>query len=163
MTGPAPLAELARGCDVLLLAADEPHEIQRWANRACLATGTPWVEAGYNGPLVGVGSFVPGEGACFECLLAADDERRRAQGLRREDAPDWSAAVAGAVAAPSAAAVGRSGRPRGAGPAHRGARAGARPALRGEPGGAGPSRRHRRPPPAGLPRLWPEPRGAARA
>lgn len=102
VSGPADLRALAHACDVLVLAADDPHDVRVWTNRACLATGTPWVEAGYNGPLVGVGLFVPGEGACYECLLAADDERRRALGICRHDAPDWDAAVAGAVAAPSA-------------------------------------------------------------
>jgi bacteriocin biosynthesis cyclodehydratase domain-containing protein len=102
VSGIADLSALAENCDVLLLAADDPADIRVWTNRACLGAGTPWVEAGYNGPLVGVGVFVPGDGACFECLLAADDDRRRALGLRREDAPDWDTAVARAVAAPPA-------------------------------------------------------------
>ena len=102
VTGIADLSALAEDCDVLLLAADDPPDIRVWTNRACLGAGTPWVEAGYNGPLVGVGVFVPGDGACLECLLAADDQRRRALGLRREDAPDWDTAVARAVAAPPA-------------------------------------------------------------
>ncbi|MGW5783556.1 ThiF family adenylyltransferase [Streptomyces sp. NPDC003757] len=66
----------ASGYDVLLLAADRPAEIRRWANRVCLATGTPWAEAGYRGPLVGVGVFTPGRGACWQCLRDAEVERR---------------------------------------------------------------------------------------
>ncbi|MFJ3638693.1 HesA/MoeB/ThiF family protein [Streptomyces sp. NPDC090108] len=62
--------------DVLLLAADRPAVIRRWANQVCLATGTPWAEAGYRGPLVSVGVFVPGRGACWECLRIAEAERR---------------------------------------------------------------------------------------
>ncbi|WSB56184.1 ThiF family adenylyltransferase [Streptomyces cellulosae] len=62
--------------DLLLLAADRPPEIRRWANRVCLATGTPWAEAGYRGPLVGVGVFAPGRGACWQCLRDAEAERR---------------------------------------------------------------------------------------
>ncbi|MFG3246899.1 HesA/MoeB/ThiF family protein [Streptomyces sp. NPDC048187] len=66
----------ASGYDLLLLAADRPAEIRRWANRVCLATGTPWAEAGYRGPLVGVGVFTPGRGACWQCLRDAEVERR---------------------------------------------------------------------------------------
>ncbi|MEU9447760.1 ThiF family adenylyltransferase [Streptomyces sp. NPDC048277] len=64
------------GYDVLLLAADRPAVIRRWANQVCLASGTPWAEAGYRGPLVSVGVFAPGRGACWECLRAAETERR---------------------------------------------------------------------------------------
>ncbi|MFD8252369.1 HesA/MoeB/ThiF family protein [Streptomyces werraensis] len=62
--------------DLLLLAADRPSEIRRWASRVCLATGTPWAEAGYRGPLVSVGMFAPGRGACWQCLRDAEVERR---------------------------------------------------------------------------------------
>ncbi|WP_129306984.1 ThiF family adenylyltransferase [Streptomyces sp. L2] len=62
--------------DVLLLAADRPPAIRRWANQVCLVSGTPWAEAGYRGPLVSVGVFAPGRGACWECLRSAEIERR---------------------------------------------------------------------------------------
>lgn len=62
--------------DVLVLAADRPPVIRRWANRVCLDSGTPWAEAGYRGPLVSVGVFTPGRGACWECLRSAEAERR---------------------------------------------------------------------------------------
>lgn len=85
--GPRDLADLLAGpsdgsdevpaaYDVLLLAADRPAVIRRWANRVCLASGTPWAEAGYRGPLVSVGVFAPGRGACWECLRSAESERR---------------------------------------------------------------------------------------
>ncbi|MEU9732238.1 ThiF family adenylyltransferase [Streptomyces sp. NPDC048002] len=83
--GPADLEDLLTGggvhgggpaYDVLLLAADRPAVIRRWANQVCLASGTPWAEAGYRGPLVGVGVFTPGRGACWECLRDAEIERR---------------------------------------------------------------------------------------
>lgn len=62
--------------DLLLLAADRPAVIRRWANRVCLDRGMSWAEAGYRGPLVSVGVFVPGRGACWECLRIAEAERR---------------------------------------------------------------------------------------
>ncbi|MFF8676845.1 HesA/MoeB/ThiF family protein [Streptomyces sp. NPDC015237] len=81
--GPADLADLLTGrsapgarYDALLLAADRPPAIRRWANRVCLASGTAWAEAGYRGPLVSVGVFTPGRGACWECLRDTEIERR---------------------------------------------------------------------------------------
>lgn len=81
----ADLAELAADCDVLVLAADEPFGIRGWANRACLATGTPWVDAGYHGPLILVGTYVPGSGGCYECVRAAERDERAAAGTEPVD------------------------------------------------------------------------------
>ncbi|MGH3388093.1 MAG: HesA/MoeB/ThiF family protein [Actinomadura sp.] len=106
--GVSDLARLAADCDVLVLAADRPPEIRAWTNRACLAEGTPWVHSGYHGPLVTVGTFVPGIGACWECLQESDDERHRAMGTNPADAdaPYRRAALANAVCAPSAGLCG---------------------------------------------------------
>ncbi|WP_432186094.1 HesA/MoeB/ThiF family protein [Streptomyces sp. Tue6028] len=62
--------------DLLVLAADRPDDIRRWANRVCLAAGLPWADAGYRGPLVTAGVYVPGRGACWECLRAGEAARR---------------------------------------------------------------------------------------
>lgn len=64
------------GYDLLVLAADRPDELRRWTNRACLAAGLPWVDAGYRGPLVTAGVYVPGRGACWECLREGESARR---------------------------------------------------------------------------------------
>jgi molybdopterin-synthase adenylyltransferase len=104
------IAPLLDGCDVFVLAADRPGELRRWANRACLAASTPWVEAGYHGPRTQVGVYVPGKGACWECIRAHTKDRRRAEGAD-PDAPElhtdavWnavgpvSAGISGCVAA----------------------------------------------------------------
>lgn len=90
---------LARDCDVLLLAADQPPQVRAWTNRACLDVGRPWVDAGYHGPLVQVGVYVPGTGACWECLHDASREQQLAEGANPDDAPERGAAVASAVGA----------------------------------------------------------------
>jgi molybdopterin/thiamine biosynthesis adenylyltransferase len=83
---PAGLVELAVGCDVLLLAADQPLEIRSWANQACLATDTAWVHGGYHGPLVSVGMYRPGTGPCYECGYAAERARNGGRPLRTRSA-----------------------------------------------------------------------------
>ena len=71
------LAGLLRpGYDLLVLCADQPRPgIRRWANRACLAAGTPWVTGGYYGPLASAGVYAPRRGACWECLHEHEAEQ----------------------------------------------------------------------------------------
>ncbi|MGK3938155.1 ThiF family adenylyltransferase [Streptomyces caeruleatus] len=76
VTAGGPDSQAAGAYDLLVLAADRPDEIRRWANRACLAAGLPWVDAGYRGPLVTAGVYVPGQGACWECLREGEIARR---------------------------------------------------------------------------------------
>jgi len=101
ITGVADLRSLVDGSDVLVLCADQPGEIRAWANRVCLDPGTPWVDAGYHGPVVTATAYVPGTGPCYECVWMSEHERRR-----REDpqAGEYSVRRGGhnAVLAPSA-------------------------------------------------------------
>jgi molybdopterin/thiamine biosynthesis adenylyltransferase len=69
------LAALLPGFDVLVLAADHPHDIRRQANLACLTAGLPWATAGYHGPSVGVQLFRPGDGPCWECRHTTEREK----------------------------------------------------------------------------------------
>jgi molybdopterin-synthase adenylyltransferase len=72
----ADLADLSGECDLLVLAADWPVEIDGWANAAALRTGTPWVAGGYDGPLVTVTLYTPRTGPCWRCMrlgLGLDD------------------------------------------------------------------------------------------
>ncbi|NUS17786.1 MAG: ThiF family adenylyltransferase [Streptomyces sp.] len=70
------LAAPARPYDLLLLCADQPPAIRRWANQACLSSGTPWIDGGYRGPLASVGVYAPGSSACWVCLRMGESERR---------------------------------------------------------------------------------------
>ncbi|WP_066945886.1 HesA/MoeB/ThiF family protein [Microtetraspora fusca] len=82
------LADLLPGFDVLAMCADEPRGedgIRVWANRACFAAGVPWVGGGYSGPLVTTGVFVPGRGACYECMQRIEDRKRTDAAYRPVD------------------------------------------------------------------------------
>ncbi len=95
----ADVGRLASDCDVFILAADEPQELQDWVNQGCLAAGRPWVYAGYHGPQVLVGTFVPGTGACLACTQAAIRERDEILGAYEEDATEAPPHATSAVSA----------------------------------------------------------------
>ncbi len=95
----ADMLPLAGSCDVLLLSADQPPEVRSWTNLACITARRPWVDAGYHGPLVQVGQYVPGTGACWQCLRDTALERDTALGVSSADAARRAAAVAAAVGA----------------------------------------------------------------
>lgn len=106
VSGIGDVEPLARNCDVLLLAADQPAEVRVWTNRACLAAGRPWVNAGYHGPRVQVGAFIPGEGACLECVLLHGRDFRRQSVSQLDEAAGPAAAADHAVGATSAGICG---------------------------------------------------------
>jgi molybdopterin-synthase adenylyltransferase len=95
----ADVERLASDCDVFILAADEPEELQHWVNQGCLAAGRPWVYAGYNGPQVLVGAFVPGTGACLACTQTAIRARDAILGACEEDATEAPPHATSAVSA----------------------------------------------------------------
>jgi molybdopterin-synthase adenylyltransferase len=104
ITGVDDLAALAADRDVLVLCADHPHDITEWTNRACIATGTPWVDVGYHGPLTVTATYVPGQGPCWKCQRMAISEESILDGEpdRRADA----LVLGNAVMAPSAGIAG---------------------------------------------------------
>ena len=63
------------------------QNLRIWTNRACLAAGRPWVDAGYHGPLVQSGAFVPGHGPCWECTRLALRDSHAVDGADPEDSP----------------------------------------------------------------------------
>jgi molybdopterin/thiamine biosynthesis adenylyltransferase len=100
VTGPAELLALAARFDLVVLAADQPAEIRTWTNRACQATGTAWVHAGYHGPQINYGLYRPGTGPCYECIETAERQHHAkvtplALAAGREDIQAGNAVSAG--------------------------------------------------------------------
>jgi molybdopterin-synthase adenylyltransferase len=68
--------------DLVVSAIDEPDEVDRWVNQACVAAGVPFVRGGLAYTQGLYWSVDPGRSACRECL-----ERHRARladGIDRE-------------------------------------------------------------------------------
>ena len=91
VTGPAQLAELIEGADLVVDAADWPaHEIEHWCNSACFGAGIPYVTMSHYPPVARAGPlYVPGQTGCYACqeisyrreypLYDVAIEQRRAQ------------------------------------------------------------------------------------
>ncbi|WP_433181674.1 HesA/MoeB/ThiF family protein [Actinoallomurus sp. CA-150999] len=80
LSGPEDVVDSVRGSDVFLLCADGPKGIEHWADQAALRLGVPWVNGAYAGPMLCVGTFIPGETGCQQCMLDGERERRSAAG-----------------------------------------------------------------------------------
>jgi len=106
LSGPEDIADAVRGSDVFVLSADTPDEIFGWANQVALRLGIPWVTASYTGPMLSVDTLVPGVTGCYDCLVAADEERMGAAG--RADLVDIEMRIPGfnPVMAPTAQMAG---------------------------------------------------------
>ncbi|MER6399283.1 TOMM precursor leader peptide-binding protein [Kitasatospora sp. NPDC001603] len=59
---------LLKACDVLVLCADSPLGLRQTVNHASMATGRPWVDGGYTGPVTSTALYRPGHGPCWQCL-----------------------------------------------------------------------------------------------
>lgn len=91
VTGPAQLAELIAGADLVVDAADWPaHEIEHWCNSACFGAGIPYITMSHYPPVARAGPlYVPGQTGCYACqelsyrrdypLYDVAIEQRRAQ------------------------------------------------------------------------------------
>lgn len=98
-------AKSIAGFDLLVLCADRPDNVRLWANRACLAEGIPWVDGGYHGPLITVGAYTPGVGACWECIRRAETSRWQAPVTSSDDLVKAFPRAPGHPVAPFSAAL----------------------------------------------------------
>ncbi|MFE7529379.1 HesA/MoeB/ThiF family protein, partial [Kitasatospora sp. NPDC057542] len=84
----AQFARLMRGCDLLILAADQPDGLRLTANRAAIESGCAWVDPGYHGPVISTTLYVPADGrGCWECLRHADAVAHGLPGIRANVPP----------------------------------------------------------------------------
>ncbi|MGD0557502.1 MAG: ThiF family adenylyltransferase [Streptosporangiaceae bacterium] len=106
LDGPQAIADVASGCDALVMCADQPSEsIRFWANEAAYATGVPWLTASYSGPKFSLSCFIPGRTACCWCLAEGLAEQRARKGLNPV-AVQASTVTVNAVSASSAQLAG---------------------------------------------------------
>jgi adenylyltransferase/sulfurtransferase len=93
------------GCDVVLGCLDNLHA-RLIVNRACQRSGIPFIHGGIGDVSGEVALFVPGAGACFECLMTAGawkhEMQRYSCGGLRNAAPErhvpTTATIAGLIA-----------------------------------------------------------------
>jgi molybdopterin-synthase adenylyltransferase len=64
--------EVIEGADFVVNGADWPaHDIERWVNAACFATGVPSITMSHSPPVARVGPlYVPGSTGCYACQEA---------------------------------------------------------------------------------------------
>lgn len=65
---------LFRDVDVVIGCLDN-REARLWVNRQCWKVGTPWIDGGIQEINGVVKTFVPGQGACYECAMTENDYR----------------------------------------------------------------------------------------
>ena len=87
----AEIADTIDGYDLVIDAVDWPaHDVERWVNSACFATGVPFIAMSHFPPIARVGPlYVPGQTGCYACqeiayrrsypLFDVAVEQRRAQ------------------------------------------------------------------------------------
>lgn len=83
ITGPADLAALLDGVDLLVLTADSPAQITDWANTAAVKAGVPFITGGVGIARASYYSVAPGKSACLACLRA--QERRGGGPIQHPD------------------------------------------------------------------------------
>ena len=63
-----------RDVDVVIGCLDN-REARLWVNRQCWKVGTPWIDGGIQEINGVVKTYLPGQGACYECSMTENDYR----------------------------------------------------------------------------------------
>jgi molybdopterin-synthase adenylyltransferase len=69
--GPADLADLLAGVDLVVAGIDQPDDVDMWVNEACVRAGVPWVRGGMFGSELIYFSVDPGRTGCWACRRTA--------------------------------------------------------------------------------------------
>lgn len=67
VSGPADIAPLLPGADLVLSVIDKPDEVQDWVNQACVAAGVPFIAGGIQVAHGIYYSVAPGRSGCLAC------------------------------------------------------------------------------------------------
>lgn len=65
--GPADVADLLAGADLVVSGVDQPDNVDDWVNEACVAAGVPYVRGGMFVQRLAYWSVDPGRSACLAC------------------------------------------------------------------------------------------------
>jgi molybdopterin-synthase adenylyltransferase len=80
LESPADIGREVTGSDIFVHCVDYPVEVYQWSNSVSFELGIPWVLGVYTGPMATIGTFVPSETGCHQCITDAEDSRARAEG-----------------------------------------------------------------------------------
>ena len=80
LESPSDIAREVSGSDVFVHCVDSPAEVYEWSNNVSLELGIPWVLGVYTGPMAAVGTFMPSETGCYQCITDSEESRARAEG-----------------------------------------------------------------------------------
>jgi molybdopterin-synthase adenylyltransferase len=80
LESPSDIRREIAGSDVFVHCVDSPAEVYDWSNNVSLELGIPWVLGVYTGPMAAVGTFMPSETGCYQCITDSEESRARAEG-----------------------------------------------------------------------------------
>ncbi|MEV8037808.1 ThiF family adenylyltransferase [Streptomyces sp. NPDC086182] len=81
VSGPADVAALLGGVDVVSAGIDHPNAVDDWVNEACMDAGVPFVRAGISGSRLVYFSVDPGHSPCLACARKTDEEIAASTGI----------------------------------------------------------------------------------
>ena len=83
VSDPDVLEAAMSGADLFIHCADRPKNIEFLSNETAIRLKIPWIVGCYAGPMLCMATFIPGETACYACLVNGDERRLEAMGQAR--------------------------------------------------------------------------------
>jgi molybdopterin/thiamine biosynthesis adenylyltransferase len=80
MEGSSDIRREVSASDVFVHCIDKPREALYWSNTVSLELGIPWLFGAYTGPMLVVGTFIPGKTGCYQCITDSQERKDRANG-----------------------------------------------------------------------------------
>jgi molybdopterin-synthase adenylyltransferase len=82
LENPSDIRREVAGSDIFVHCVDSPAEVYEWSTSVSFELRIPWVLGVYTGPMAAIGTFMPGETGCYQCITDAEDNRARAEGTQ---------------------------------------------------------------------------------